>query len=86
MSLEERVKALEDVLQRITVALMAPPQSQPKQSTLSPAELANKNTDAVKTGFHGSSGKEGDVCPECGGPKKPNFNQCFKCWEKKRGN
>lgn len=38
-----------------------------------PAQLANEATD-----------KQGTKCPECSQFKKPGYDTCYKCWEKKR--
>lgn len=81
--LESRVKALEDWQQALALTFLSPPK--PTQQTKFPAQAANEATEkreADAKGFHGATTIEGDVCPKCGGPKKPNYNQCYKCWEK----
>jgi predicted carbohydrate-binding protein with CBM5 and CBM33 domain len=71
-NLENRVKTLEDLVQRIHQAFIAAPTPQPQLQVKLPAQIANENTTA----------KDGLVCA-CGKPKKAGYNQCYDCWEKR---
>jgi hypothetical protein len=69
MSIEERLRALEDWQQSLARTFLAPPTS--TQPNKSPATLANENTT-----------KESLVCA-CGKAKKAGFNQCYDCYMKR---
>jgi hypothetical protein len=68
MSIEDRLKALEDWQQALARVFLAPP-----QPNKSPATLANENTT-----------KEGTKCPKCSGVKKAGYMQCWSCYEKEK--
>jgi hypothetical protein len=70
MSIEERLRALEDWQQALARTFLAPPTST-SQPNKSPATLANENTT-----------KESLVCA-CGKAKKAGFNQCYDCYMKR---
>jgi hypothetical protein len=73
-NLENRVKTLEDLVQRIHQAFIAAPTPlpQPQLQVKLPAQIANENTTA----------KESLVCA-CGKPKKSGYNQCYDCYLKR---
>jgi hypothetical protein len=70
MSIEERLRALEDWQQALARTFLAPP-TPATQQTKMPAQLANENTS-----------KESLVCA-CGKAKKAGFNQCYDCYMKR---